>query len=50
MKTKENDKEGWALDVSAASKFPNNAVEEFGGSSDPFEKVAARRCSALAQG
>ncbi len=38
MKTKENDKEGWALDVSAASHFPNNAVEEFGGSSDPFEK------------
>jgi len=38
MKTKENDKEGWAIDVSAASKFPNNAVEEFGGSSDPFEK------------
>ena len=38
MKTKENDKEGWAIDVSAASKFPSNAVEEFGGSSDPFEK------------
>ena len=38
MKSKENDKEGWALDVSAASKFPNNAVEEFGNSSDPFEK------------
>ena len=37
MKTKENDKEGWALDVSAASKFPNNAVQEFGSSSDPFE-------------
>src|SRR5260370_41816192 len=38
MKTQENDKEGWAIDVSAASKFPNNAVEEFGSSSDPFEK------------
>ena len=38
MKSKQNDKEGWALDVSAASKFPNNAVEEFGDSSDPFEK------------
>ena len=38
MKTQENDKEGWAIDVSAASKFPNNAVEEFGNSSDPFEK------------
>ncbi len=38
MKTKENDKEGWAIDVSAASKFPNNAVEEFGSSNDPFEK------------
>ena len=38
MKSKQNDKEGWALDVSAASKFPNNAVEEFGNSSDPFEK------------
>ena len=38
MKTKENDKEGWALDVSAASKFPSNAVQEFGNSSDPFEK------------
>ena len=38
MKSKENDKEGWAIDVSAASKFPNNAVEEFGNSNDPFEK------------
>jgi tetratricopeptide (TPR) repeat protein len=38
MKTKENDKEGWAMDVSAASKYPNNAVEEFGSSNDPFEK------------
>jgi tetratricopeptide (TPR) repeat protein len=38
MKTKENDKEGWALDVSAATHFPSNAVEEFGSSSDPFEK------------
>jgi len=38
MKTKENDKEGWAIDVAAASKFPNNVVEEFGNSNDPFEK------------
>jgi len=38
MKSKENDKEGWAIDVAAASKFPNNVVEEFGNSSDPFEK------------
>ena len=38
MKSKENDKEGWAIDVSAASKFPNNAVQEFGSSNDPFEK------------
>src|SRR5260370_19906037 len=38
MKTQENDKEGWAIDVAAASKFPSNAVEEFGSSSDPFEK------------
>jgi len=38
MKSKENDKEGWAVDVAAASKFPTNAVEEFGSSSDPFEK------------
>jgi tetratricopeptide (TPR) repeat protein len=38
MKSKENDKEGWAVDVAAASKFPSNAVEEFGNSSDPFEK------------
>ena len=38
MKTKENDKEGWALDVSAAAHFPSNAVEEFGSSNDPFEK------------
>jgi len=38
MKSKENDKEGWAIDVSAASKFPANAIQEFGGSSDPFEK------------
>jgi tetratricopeptide (TPR) repeat protein len=38
MKSKQNDKEGWAVDVAAASKFPNNVVEEFGNSSDPFEK------------
>ena len=38
MKTKENDKEGWALDVSAATHFPQNAAEEFGNSNDPFEK------------
>ncbi len=38
MKTKENDKEGWALDVSAATHFPQNAIEEFGNSNDPFEK------------
>jgi hypothetical protein len=38
MKSKKDDKEGWAIDVAAASKFPNNAVEEFGGASDPFEK------------
>ena len=38
MKPKENDKEGWAIDVAAASKFPSNAVEEFGNSNDPFEK------------
>lgn len=38
MKSKENDKEGWAVDVAAASKYPTNAVEEFGNSSDPFEK------------
>jgi hypothetical protein len=38
MKSKENDKEGWALDVSAAAHFPSNAVEEFGNSNDPFEK------------
>ena len=37
MKTKENDKEGWAVDVAAASKFPTNVVEEFGNSNDPFE-------------
>ncbi|MDO8434621.1 MAG: hypothetical protein Q7S58_19670 [Candidatus Binatus sp.] len=38
MKSQENDKEGWAIDVAAASKYPNNVVEEFGNSSDPFEK------------
>ncbi len=38
MKSKQNDKEGWAVDVAAASKFPNNVVEEFGNSNDPFEK------------
>ncbi len=38
MKSKENDKEGWAIDVAASSKFPSNAVEEFGNSNDPFEK------------
>ncbi|HEY6421554.1 MAG TPA: hypothetical protein VIX59_21355 [Candidatus Binataceae bacterium] len=38
MKTKENDKTGWAIDIAAGSKYGGNAVEEFGNSSDPFEK------------
>ncbi len=38
MKSEENDSKGWAVDVAAASKFPSNAVEEFGNSNDPFEK------------
>lgn len=38
MKSRENDKEGWAVDVAAASKYPSNAIQEFGNSSDPFEK------------
>ena len=38
MKSKQDDKEGWAVDVAAASKYPRNAVEEFGNSNDPFEK------------
>jgi hypothetical protein len=38
MKTVESDPKGWAIDVSAASKFPSNATEEFGNGSDPFEK------------
>ena len=38
MESKQNDKEGWAVDVAAGSKFPSNAVEEFGNTSDPFEK------------
>ena len=38
MKSKENDKEGWAVDVAASSKYPANVIEEFGNSSDPFEK------------
>ncbi|HYK64895.1 MAG TPA: hypothetical protein VEY94_08110 [Patescibacteria group bacterium] len=37
MKSKQDDKVYWAVDVSAASKFPKNATEEFGSSSDPFE-------------
>jgi len=38
MKTMESDPKGWAVDVSAATHFPSNATEEFGSSSDPFEK------------
>src|SRR5262249_29429604 len=38
MRSKENDKQGWAVDIAAASKYPTNVVEEFGTSSDPFEK------------
>lgn len=37
MKSKEDDKVYWAVDVSAASKYPTNAIQEFGSSSDPFE-------------
>jgi hypothetical protein len=38
LKTHENDKQGFAIDVAAASKYSRNVVEEFGNSSDPFEK------------
>jgi tetratricopeptide (TPR) repeat protein len=38
LKSKENDKEGFAIDIAASSKFSQNVVQEFGNSSDPFEK------------
>ncbi len=37
LKAKENDKEGFAIDIAAASKFSKNVVEEF-GNGDAFEK------------
>ncbi len=36
-RSKENDKEGWAIAVSGIAKYSHNPVEELGGSGDPFQ-------------
>ncbi|HLX37078.1 MAG TPA: hypothetical protein VKR29_04730, partial [Candidatus Binataceae bacterium] len=36
-RSKENDKEGWAIAVSGIAKYSHNPVAELGGTSDPFE-------------
>jgi hypothetical protein len=38
LKEQEGDSKNWAIAVAAASKYPQNPIEEFGGSNDPFEK------------
>ena len=36
-RTKEGDKEGWAIAVSGIAKYSHNPVEELGNSGDPFQ-------------
>jgi hypothetical protein len=36
-RSKENDKEGWAIAVSGIAKYSHNPAEELGGSNDPFQ-------------
>jgi lipopolysaccharide biosynthesis regulator YciM len=36
-RSKEGDKEGWAIAVSGIAKYSHNPVEELGGSGDPFQ-------------
>ena len=50
MKTKENDKEGWAIDVSAASHVPAKRHRGIRQLERPVRKMAAGRRAALAQG
>jgi lipopolysaccharide biosynthesis regulator YciM len=37
-RSKENDKEGWAVAIAAIAKYSHNPIEELGSSSDPFAK------------
>ncbi|HVN29304.1 MAG TPA: hypothetical protein VMT64_12495 [Candidatus Binataceae bacterium] len=37
-RSKENDKEGWAIAVSGIAKYSHNPVEELGSSGDPFQE------------
>jgi len=36
-RSRENDKEGWAIAVSGIAKYSHNPIEELGGSGDPFQ-------------
>jgi hypothetical protein len=36
-RSKENEKEGWAIAISGIAKYSHNPVEELGGSGDPFQ-------------
>ncbi|HTR63046.1 MAG TPA: tetratricopeptide repeat protein [Candidatus Binataceae bacterium] len=38
IKAVEDDKQNWAVAIAAVGKYVRNPVEEFGNSSDPFEK------------
>jgi hypothetical protein len=38
IKAVEDDKTNWAVAIAACAKYPRNPIEEFGSSSDPFEK------------
>jgi TolA-binding protein len=38
IKAVEDDKQNWAICIAAINKYVRNPVEEFGSSSDPFEK------------
>lgn len=38
IRARQNDKQGWAIALSAVAQYVADPVTEFGGSSDPFEK------------
>ncbi len=50
MKTKENDKEGWAIDVSGGVQVPEQRRRGIRQLERPVREMAARRGTALAQG
>ena len=49
-RSKESDKEGWAIAVSGIAKYSHNPVEELGSSGDPFAGASARQRAPFQKG